>query len=240
MFSLVKKSLLGIAVGSLLSTSVLASPEEKIKERVSSLVSTEFGVEVKAIGSTGIYEVVLGSEVLYMTEDANYLVMGNLVDLRTRDNLTENTKTKARKKILDTLDVSSMIEFSAKGKVKHIMTVFTDIDCPYCKKFHKEVPKLNEAGITVRYLAFPRSGIDTPSFKKMEAIWCADDQVKAMDEMKNKNKLPSSKACSSPIKQHLTEVRKLSLNGTPALLFEDGNLVPGYVPAEEIIKGLGL
>lgn len=240
MLSLVKKSLLGIAVGSLISTSVLASPEEKIKERVSSLVSTEFGVEVKAIGSTGIYEVVLGSEVLYMTEDANYLVMGNLVDLRTRDSVTESTKTKARKQILGTLDVSSMIEFPAKGKVKHIMTVFTDIDCPFCKKFHKEVPKLNEAGITVRYMAFPRSGIDTPSFKKMEAIWCADDQVKAMDEMKNQNKLPSSKACSSPIKQHLTEVRKLSLNGTPALLFEDGNLVPGYVPAEEIIKGLGL
>lgn len=242
MFNLVKKSFVTALSGSLLATSLvaLASPEDKIKAKVSSMVPAGVEIEVSPVEATGLYQVVLGADVIYMTADTNYLMMGNMVDLRTRENLTETAKTAARKQIVESLDVNSMIEYPAKGQAKHTVTVFTDVDCPYCKKFHKEIPKLNEAGISVRYMAFPRSGIDTPSFKKMEAIWCSDDKQKAMDEMKNQNKTPASKACSSPVKQHLAEVQKLGLNGTPALIFESGDLVPGYVPAEEIIQGLGL
>lgn len=239
MLKLIKKSLfIAIAYG-IFSAPAFAS-EAKIKQAVSAIVPPGVEVVVTPLENSGLFQVFVGTDVVFMTGDAKFLVMGNVIDMRTRENLTETAKTAMRQKSLAALDVSSMIEFPAKGEVKHRLTVFTDVDCPYCKKFHKEVPKLNEAGISVRYMAFPRSGIDTPSFKKMEAIWCADDKQKAMDEMKNQNKTPTSKACASPIKQHLAEVDKFGLSGTPALIFENGDLVPGYIPAEEILRGLGL
>ena len=127
-----------------------------------------------------------------------------------------------------------MIVFSPK-EVKHTISVFTDIDCGYCRKLHNEMHKYNELGIKVRYLAYPRSGPGTPSFIKAENVWCADDRQQALTDAKN-GKEVKSKACDNPVKQEFLIGTQVGVTGTPAIFLENGQLLPGYFPAERLIK----
>lgn len=117
--------------------------------------------------------------------------------------------------------------------------MFTDIDCPYCRKLHDEVPQLNEYGITVNYYAFPRSGPNTASFRKYESVWCADDQQAAMDAAKAGRKVADA-SCENPVREQFELGSRVGVTGTPAIVLEDGNMVRGYVPAQRLAEGLGL
>ena len=129
-----------------------------------------------------------------------------------------------------------MIVFPAKEQ-KHVITVFTDIDCGYCRKLHAEMDKYNEEGITVRYLMFPRAGVDSPSYKKAVTVWCSKDQLDAMTRAKNGENLPNL-TCDNPIQEEYELGQLIGVRGTPAIVMDDGGMLPGYVPAARLAKAL--
>lgn len=184
----------------------------------------------------GISEVLVGMNVFYVSNDGKYVLEGKLIDMSTRTNLTEAILGKVRKEAIDAIDEKSMIVFPAKDE-RHTITVFTDIDCGYCRKLHNEIGAYNAKGITVRYLSFPRSGPDTPSYDKAVSVWCADDRNEAMTNAKSGAKLPS-KNCQNPVKDHFKIGVEMGVAGTPAIVTEDGVLLPGYLPAKKLADEL--
>lgn len=231
-----KMALPGLVIGSI-SMGALANDIAAIQAKLNEIIPDAPAAKIEKSPVAGVYQVSVGPNVIYMSADAKYLFNGSLVDLTTRENLTESAKNNARMQALAEIDEASMIVFPAKGKVKHTLTVFTDIDCPYCKKFHNEVLKLNENGISVRYLAFPRSGPQTPSYDKMVSIWCAKDRVKAMDESKQGKDVAIAK-CENPVMAHMIQAQNFGISGTPTLILDNGQMIPGYVPAQELIQAL--
>ncbi len=218
------------------------TPEEVITQRLSETVP---GLQVTGITKSavpGLYEVRTNTkEMLYATEDGEYILAGELLQL-TDDgvvNVTERARASERKVAMAEFGDGGAISFPAKGEQKAVVDVFTDIDCPYCRKLHDDVPKLNELGITVNYYAFPRSGPGTPSFTKYESVWCADDQLAAMDLAKSGEPVEQA-SCENPVRAQYDLGREVGVTGTPAILLEDGKMVRGYVPADQLAKGLGL
>lgn len=197
--------------------------------------ATLAGAGVTSVETTpvpGLYEVVIGTEVVYFSSDGRYLLQGDLIDFSTRTSLTEDRRASLRKQLVDSLDESKMIIFKPE-KVKHVVTVFTDIDCGYCRKLHSHINDYLARGIEVRYLFFPRSGAHTPSYDKAVSVWCADDRKQALTDSKNRRPVPK-KTCSNPIDEHMRLARQLGLRGTPYILFENGQSAPGYVTPEQM------
>jgi thiol:disulfide interchange protein DsbC len=186
---------------------------------------------------SGLYEVAVGSEVFYISADGQYILMGEVIDANTRRNLTSEKRSEFRIKVLNSLDESEMVVFAPEKEVKHTINVFTDVDCPYCAKFHNEVPELNKAGIKVRYFAFPRAGTGSDTYKTMVSVWCAKDKKKAMTDAKAGRQIEAV-TCNNPVDKQYELGQRLGVTGTPALIFSNGELVPGYLPASRLIPYL--
>ncbi len=186
----------------------------------------------------GLYEVVYGSDVFYLSEDGRYLFQGDMVDLLTQDNLTEQRRTKGRHKQMQTVALETKIRFIPENrKPEHVVDVFTDVDCFYCQKLHIEMVDYLREGIEIRYLAFPRAGVNSHSYDKIVSVWCADDQKAEMTLAKNKQ-IPQKRGCDNPVQDHMALAKKIGVTGTPALVFSDGTLMPGYLPALQLKKML--
>lgn len=127
-----------------------------------------------------------------------------------------------------------MIVYAPK-QVKHTVTIFTDIDCPYCRKLHKEMQSYLDAGIEVRYLAFPRAGAGSESYKKAVSVWCAKNREEAMTRAK-RGETVKSESCKHPVDRHLALVQRLGVNATPTIFLENGRRIPGYVPAQRLLQ----
>ena len=179
----------------------------------------------------------LGSRLFYISNDGRYLLQGNLIDVKTRVDLSEERRKQIRTTAIDGLGVDNMIVFPAKT-AKHEITVFTDIDCTYCRKLHNEIDQYNARGITVRYVMFPRSGINTPSYYKAVAVWCEDDHQDALTRAKAGEELSGSKDCNNPVGEHLKLGETMGLRGTPAIVLADGEMLPGYVSADKLAVAL--
>jgi len=189
----------------------------------------------------GLYEVAVGEDMFYITKDGIYMVMGSIFNLKTRENLTNDRRSQIRQarnperqKAIDAVSEKDMVVFAPETEIKYTVNVFTDVDCGYCAKFHNEVPSLNEAGVKVRYLAFPRAGIGSGTYKEMVSVWCAEDQQQAMTDAKARRKVKPAK-CNNPIASQYELGQKIGVNGTPALVLSNGELVPGYLPAKKLI-----
>jgi len=216
--------------------------EDDLAKRLSESLPALGRVTVEPSPAPGLYKVVSEQkELIYTTEDGQFFFSGELLQL-TGDglvNLSENARAEIRVASLAELGQEGIIRFQAEGEEKAQINVFTDIDCGYCRKLHSEVPQLNALGITVNYYGFPRSGPNTPSFAKYESVWCADDQQASMDAAKlGQSVTPAS--CANPVLEQYRLGRQLGVTGTPAIVLEDGNMIRGYVPAEQLAKGLGL
>lgn len=186
----------------------------------------------------GVYEAAIESEVVYVSADGRYLLMGDLRDTQTGRNITEDKRDKMRAEAIKTLNDKDLVVFASKGETKATLNVFTDVDCGYCAKFHQEaVSKLNDAGIKIRYLAFPRAGIGSETYKKMVSVWCAEDPQKAITDAKAGREVKSA-TCDNTIEQQYELGKKVGVTGTPALLLSTGELIPGYVPPERLIPYL--
>lgn len=155
-------------------------------------------------------------------------------------NLSEQERSDSRKALIDGLDKGQMVVFAPpSARLKTTITVFTDIDCGYCRKLHQEVPELNRLGIAVRYLAYPRAGINSASYDKIVSAWCAPDRKKALTQAKAGETIPG-RSCDNPVSAHFELGALVGVTGTPSIVFEDGRLLPGYLPAERLAAQLGL
>ena len=184
----------------------------------------------------GLYEVRFGSTIVYVTGDGRYMLRGDLVDLETLRNVTERARQSARAEVIDGLGEAGMIVF-APGTVKHTVTVFTDVDCPYCVRLHRQMADYNRLGIKIRYTAFPRAGIPSSTYDKTVSVWCSADPHTAIGDAKMGRGI-EPRRCANPVREHYESGLAIGVTGTPAIILESGRMVPGYVPPAELAQML--
>ena len=224
-----------------IETSTEASKADNTVDRLKKQLTKTFRRAPDALTESpisGIYQVLYGTEVVYVSGDGKYFIAGDMIDMGTRENLSKIAQRSIRNGIIKT-KIKAPIVFKAKDE-KHVVKVFTDIDCPYCAKMHREVPALNEKGITVEYLMFPRAGVGSKSYDKAVSVWCAGDseaQQSAMTIAKERKPLDEKK-CENPIKAQYELGQEIGVTGTPALVTTSGRLIPGYMPADRLAKML--
>lgn len=218
---------------------VAASAQELTKEQLATRLN---GVEASDITDApipGMYQVAIGANVAYVTKDGRYIVRGDIIDIETSANVSEETRARARATMLGTVDPASMIVFKpANGAVKHTVTIFTDVDCGYCRQFHREIDKVTALGIEVHYLFYPRTGPNTESWTKAEEVWCAADHNSALTRAKLGGLLPGGSACATPVADHYDLGQRIGVRGTPAIFNEAGDLIGGYLPPATLAKVL--
>lgn len=190
----------------------------------------------------GVYQTRFGNKFAYLIENGRYVFIGDMVDLKNARNLTELSRREAVSQELAVIPASILAIFPAQGKEKTILNVFTDTSCPYCKKLHKEVGFLQEAGITVRYFPYPRGGSQGPGYQTLKQVWCADDKAEAMSIAKGTKVgiLPDNVKCAeaSFVDEGFEMGKRLGVTGTPSLFPEDGRKITGYMPYRELIPTL--
>jgi thiol:disulfide interchange protein DsbC len=193
---------------------------------------------VKPIDETPFFEVTLKTgERIYTDSTGSHFVAGDLYQVGSGGvkNLTDIGRRADRQELLGQLDESTLIVFSPKGEVKHRLLVFTDIDCGYCRRLHSEIEQLQENGVEVRYAAFPRAGVGSDSYNKYVSVYCAKDQNETMTLAKQ-GETPEVATCDNPVADQYKLGQKLGITGTPTLIFEDGEMQPGYAPWKELLK----
>jgi len=193
---------------------------------------------IKPTKITGLYEVVIGNEVYYVSANGRYIINGDIYDANTHENLTSVARGKIALKIINKVGESGMIIYEPK-KVRRTLTVFTDVDCPYCRKFHADLPQHLANGIRVRYVMFPLRGLKSSVYRKEASIWCSKDRKQAFDKATAGNAI-AEKQCTNPIANNYVLAQKLGVNSTPTLMTDKGVLLPGYLPPAHLAARLGL
>ena len=212
------------------------APEVLIRETVKRNFPEYTTSDIRESLIPGLYEVVLGSEVVYMSADGRYIIQGNMYDLQERVNLSEKNRESARMEALQAVPVSEIIEFAPEHPSWTIY-VFTDIECSFCRRFHQDIKKHNANGIAVRYLAFPRSGIGSETYHNMVSIWCAKDRQAALTNAKL-DTLPDRADCDNPVSRHYQLGQDVGVQGTPAVYTEQGVHIGGYLSPEELLEAV--
>lgn len=211
---------------------------ERLATRMAKMFPKEKISDVTPSPVSGLHEVLVGGSLFYISSDGRYVVHGDLIDLDAHVNISEKRRAQARKEIFEGMDEKEFIDFPSKlAATKKTLYVFTDIDCAYCRKMHTEVGRLNAAGFRVRYLAFPRSGLDGSSFDKAVGVWCAANRQEALTQAKLGMSIDSPK-CNNPVAKEYELGNAMGVTGTPAVYTDQGKQIGGYVPADEMIKML--
>jgi thiol:disulfide interchange protein DsbC len=195
--------------------------------------------ELRATPVPGIYELTRGAEIAYVTADGKYAFSGDLYELSSNNNLTEEHRRELRVKRIAAFPESEMLIFGPKSP-KYTVTVFTDVDCPYCRKLHSQIADYNRLGVRVRYLLYPRTGPNTASWTKAEQVWCSPDRNDALTRAKLGQELKTKPCANNPVARSYALGRDFALEGTPAIILPDGEMVPGYVPPEALVQRLSL
>ena len=196
------------------------------------------GIKVQDISFSderNLYVINVGDiQPIYMLPDGEHIILGDIFNISEGEaqSTTEKDKDIFRKNKLNTSNLET-IDFLAK-KEKYSLTVFTDVDCGYCRKFHNEIDQYNNLGISIKYLAFPRAGIDSESYTKMVSAWCSDQADLSITLLKDNKSIPSN-SCENSVAEQFELGRTLGITGTPALITQSGKLLPGYVPAQELL-----
>ena len=213
--------------------------EELTKEELATRLNGIAAEDISDSPVPGIYQVAVGANVAYVTKDGRYIIRGDIFDAETSANVSEETRERARVAMLASVDPASMIVFKpASGEVKHKVTIFTDIDCGYCRQFHREIDKVTALGIEVHYLFYPRTGPNTESWTKADQVWCAADHNAALTRAKLGGEIPKAPACNTPVEAHYQLGRDVGVRGTPAVFSETGMLLGGYLPPATLAKVL--
>ena len=224
----------------LMATTYAAVAEENgegiIEEQIRTLAPNAKTIAVSETPIDGILQVQINSDIVYVTADGQYLLQGQIMEIDSRTNITDQAKSGIRVGLLDGLKEDEQITFTPE-QPKFDILVFTDIDCGYCRKLHNQMEGYNEEGIAIHYLAFPRAGIGSASYDKFVSVWCADDQKEALTLAKNGTD-PDPQKCPNPIADQYELGRELGVTGTPALVTADGTLIPGYMPPEQLRQRL--
>ena len=217
------------------------TPEDRVRAGLATLNDRVAIMDVREIGS-GLFQVVLASgERLYTVEDGRFLLTGDLYEVSENEivNLTEMQRNGERLAAIEALNPDDIISFAPTGETKKVVYAFTDIDCGYCRKLHDEVQDYTDLGIEIRYLAFPRAGVGSASFQKYVSAFCAADNKQSLTDAKAGREIPTLN-CENPVAAQYELGRMLGVSGTPSLILDSGQMVPGYVPAADLARQLGL
>ncbi|MDQ7090193.1 MAG: DsbC family protein [Methylococcales bacterium] len=225
-----------LVAASLFSFSAVQADDVAIKAALKKAMPTVSIISLKDSEIPGLKEVAIKGAIFYVSEDGNYLIQGHLFDLIAKKDITEAKLANLRMTALDGISEEKMIVFRPE-KSKHTVSVFTDIDCGYCRKLHSEMEQYLAKGITVRYLFFPRAGKGSESYDKAVSVWCAIDRKKALTDAKLGTS-PKKKTCDNPIDEHMALAEVFEVQGTPMIVTDKGTVLPGYVPADKLIKEL--
>jgi thiol:disulfide interchange protein DsbC len=208
---------------------------EVIEKRMAEVVPTVSPDSIQPTEMAGIFEVRYGTDIFYVSEDGRFLLQGNLIDLESRQNLTEQTRRGVRAEIFAEIPDAELTVYTPEGGVRHTLNVFTDPNCPYCRQMHGDMEKYLEAGIKVRYFMYPVLGRQSPEI--MRDVWCADSRTDAMDRAKA-GLAVASRDCPTPAEEHLALGREMGISGTPASITSSGQLISGFRPVVEVLMML--
>jgi thiol:disulfide interchange protein DsbC len=193
--------------------------------------------QIEAAPMPGFRQVIIGSQLVYVSDDGKYLLQGALYDTQAKRDLTGARLAIENKRKLDAVPQDKRIVFAPSGKAKYKVTVFTDIDCGYCRKLHSEIAEINQRGIEVDYVFFPRSGLGTPSYDKAVSVWCAKDRKAAFTAAKAGTE-PAPAKCDNPVAEQFTLGMQVGVDGTPAIMAPDGTKIGGYLAPDQLLARL--
>jgi len=227
-----------------LSVSAVAGSAESLRDH---LVENYPGFDLDSVEETpipGVFEVVGGGDILYMTADGRYMLRGELLDLAADRNLTQDVRDGISHRRVGEIDAADMVVYTPEGgEARHTVTVFTDVTCPYCRTLHEDLLELLAAyPVEVRYLMYPRAGVDSGAADTLRDIWCADDPQQAMTDAKRGERVPARGSdCDPPVTEQYELGQRIGVSGTPyVLLDDDGPVFAGYRPGEQLLQILGL
>lgn len=233
---------LSFCVAILFAAAAHATPEtDALSDR---LTKSMPGLKIEAISPSpipGLYEIVSGGDVAYVTADGVYMVQGTLFNVPERRNLSEKTLGVERAKAMKNLDPSTLVIYPAKGKEMHVITVFTDPSCPYCHKLHSDLAQLNDMGITVRYALYARSGTGTLTSRQLSEVLCANDKKAALERFFANSHLNATGAeCkqAAGLERINKAANQVGLKGTPHIVSDSGYSASGYMSAPELLRTL--
>lgn len=206
--------------------------EKSVRDAILSIVPNAKIDQVSRSKLAGFHEAVVGGRLVYVSDDGRYVIAGSVWDTQEKRNITDTRYAEIRKTALARVPVDKRIVFPAK-KEKHVVTVFTDIDCGYCRQLHQQIAEYNNRGITIQYLFFPRAGKGSEAWKKAEAVWCAADHRAALTKAKKGEEL-EMKQCSNPVESDYQLGMDIGVSGTPAIIAADGTQIGGYVPPDQM------
>ena len=210
---------------------------EEVRAKINEIFQDLDEEDINLSPVDGWYTLNKGQIVAYISEDGRYLLQGDLIDLNNQINLSEETRSNSRRVLMSSVKEDQFITFSPKN-IKHSVAVFTDIDCVYCRRLHSQIDEYLSAGIQVRYLLYPRNGPSSPSWNTSEDIWCAKDRNAALTAAKLDRSFETDNCDISAISEQYALGQSVGLNGTPAIVFESGTMVNGYLPPNELLKRL--
>ncbi len=222
--------------GSSAAAPATGNAEQTVRSALASLDPKFKADYVGAAPFPGFREVLVGGQVLYVSDDGRYLMQSQPYDIKNRTPASSAGLLAYRKQLIDKVPRGDRIVFAAANP-KHTITVFTDIECGYCRKMHQDIPELNKLGVTVEYLAFPRMGMGSQDFTDMISVWCAADRRKALTSAKQGQPV-TPKNCTSPVAMQYTLGQQVGVSGTPAVFAADGTQLGGYVPPAQLVQAL--
>lgn len=214
-------------------TSPSADPRIELAKKIPGSKPEDF----RASPLPGVFEYARGAEILYFSADGRFALAGDLYEVASETNLSERRRREARLALIGKVPENRMVIFGPRD-AKHTVTVFTDVDCGYCRKLHSEITRYNQLGIRVRYLFYPREGPDSAGWDKAVAVWCSANRQEAMTRAKKGENITAPKCATTPVAKDYELGQEVGLRGTPAIITSTGDLLPGYLPPDMLLKRL--
>ncbi len=243
LFRILRSSAVLLVLALTATTGFAQNAEQTIREKLSQARPDLQISYVRPSRIPGIYTVQMTSgPKIYIDETGEFFVLGDMYQVQEEGfvNLGEVERQKQRVALVSQVQDKDLISFEAEGAEKTEIFVFTDVDCGYCRKLHREVPELNKMGITVHYLAYPRAGVGSDTYRKMASAWCSDDRNVAMTTLKNGQTIAMNVCQENPVANQFALGQQVGVSGTPTIIMKNGEKVPGYMPAARLAAAAGV
>lgn len=242
--NLATKGAIGLVAALSVSTLAMAAEEHGELDAVKAAAQQMMGAranisDIKLSPMEGVYQITVNKRNVYASQVGKHLLLGDVYDLERDISLTDELKQSRAMEMMAEMPEAEMIVFG-DDSAKRTITVYTDVDCGYCQKLHRTVPALLAGGVKVRYVWYPRAGVGSSSYKKAVSVWCADDQQLAMDNAKIKREFTDKTCDPNPVAAQYKTGELVGVRGTPTIVVDDGTIIGGYLPAEKMLKRLGL